>query len=73
MAKSIGPNVGCTPPPMNIDTPEGCVADGETQYSYLWNMRDLQTIQEYKVFIECFGINSSLFPFNVTGKSDDGA
>ena len=50
MATSIGPNVSSTPPPMNIDTPEGSVADGETQYSYLWNVRDLQTIREYKQY-----------------------
>ena len=30
MATLIGPHVSSTLPPMNIDTPEECVADGET-------------------------------------------
>jgi len=33
---------------MDINTLD--VADGETKYGYLWNTKDLQTIEDYKQY-----------------------
>lgn len=48
MATSSGPAGSPTHNAMDINTLD--VADGETKYGYLWNTKDLQTIEDYKQY-----------------------
>jgi len=52
MARQSDVGSPSTPPPVDIDTPDGCVFDdftsSETQYEYPWPEKVWQNIEEYK-------------------------